>query len=100
MLTEPTDDVTDEVCIDPANFTRVHISDLEEVVDARVTRSTTAVDYLPGSIKPDARDLAAISFSCSFRELRKMDHQSASGLAASCFFGKQATKIPTTRDVF
>ena len=89
-----------EVGVDPLDDSRVYISDLEEVVDARVTRSTTAVDYLPGRIKPDSRDLAAISFSCSFRELRKMDHQSASGLAASCCFGIQATKIPTTRDVF
>ena len=45
--------MTDQVGVDPADFSGVHIGDLQEVVDAPIMSSTTAVDYLPGRIKPD-----------------------------------------------
>ena len=45
--------MTDQVGADPADFYGVHIGDLQEAVDARIMSSTTAVDYLPGRIKPD-----------------------------------------------
>ena len=41
--------MTDEVGVHPANRSGVHISDLEEVVDLRITGSTAAVDEIAHS---------------------------------------------------
>ena len=41
------EDVGHQICIDPADYACIHITDLEQVVDLRVTGTTTAVDHLP-----------------------------------------------------
>ncbi len=40
-------DVRHQISVDPADHARIHIGDLKEVVDLRVTGSTAAVDHLP-----------------------------------------------------
>ena len=44
---EPWQDLSHQISVDPPDHALIHISDLKDVVNARFTASTAAVDHLP-----------------------------------------------------